>query len=259
MADVQYVWGKNPTYIPARKPIWQTLMPYFSQAANQNRSRRFQERMVQEKRVYDQQQRQKEIDRQRALRPKTFSIPLTGADGKPIRDASGKPRVVNMVEVGGKWSVISDPKATNNKDRFSEIRIATEGDESKLRPGTRYVMNLTTNKPQVIQQPKSDGKQSPLRNLDIYAQSIGINPQRLRGQGDPLTQQEADMLTNKIIEVGDRSFLSQLLRGAFSGAKAAKLQTQESKKREAELIRKEVDGTITPDELKELEKIESSR
>jgi hypothetical protein len=100
-------------------------------------------------------------------------------------------------------------------------------------------------------------KPRQMRQLDVYAKSVGIDPQKMRD--GTITQDEANKLVNKIIEVGDKSVLSQLLRGSFGNLIGGSL-TQPGRvspeAREFELLTKKRDGTLTSQEQEELNRLQ---
>lgn len=100
---------------------------------------------------------------------------------------------------------------------------------------------------------KGETEPKALRQLDIYAKSAGVDPSVLRD--GTLTEEQATKITNKIIEVGDKSFLSQVMRGAVGGNMTSPQGGAGNPMRELELLRKKGTGALTSDEEQELNMI----
>ena len=179
--------------------------------------------------------------------PQVVSFPrqYTDFQTKQIDTGQGKVTVGYPVNNEGPAfehvQVLSKPEKTSMSDIWSALRIkgliglSNEDQRKALFPGLR-------------------GEQEPkaLRQLDIYAKSAGIDPSVLRDGS--LTEEQATKITNKIIEVGDKSVLSQLMRGALGGAPSSQ-GGGGTPVRELDLLRKKATGSLTPDEESELNMI----
>jgi hypothetical protein len=173
--------------------------------------------------------------------PQVVSFPprYTQFDSKEIDTPQGKVTVgYPMTDQGPAFehtTVLSKPEKMSMSDVWKGLQIqgliglSNEDQRKALFPGLRD------------QEPKA------LRQLDIYAKSVGVDPSALRD--GTLTEEQATKVVNKMIEVGDKSFLSQLMRGTFGGVPSA----NNKETREFELLRKARAGKLTPQEQAELD------
>jgi hypothetical protein len=174
---------------------------------------------------------------------KTEAIDLGGGEravvGYPV-DEQGIPATEHV-------KVLSKPENLSPSDVWKGLQI-------------KALMGLSDEDKRKALFPGLKGETEPkaLRQLDIYAKSAGVDPSALRDGS--LTQEQATKITNKIIEVGDKSILSQLMRGSLggipSGGNMASPQGGAGNPmRELELLRKKSTGALTSDEEQELNMI----
>lgn len=165
MVDVQYVWGKNPVYIPAQRPLWERLAPYLSQMMSQQRAQKFKNQQRIESQLFQEKLSEAVSKRQQELAESKRTTNLSDLGLYKVGNSIVEP----YIDPATKRMMIRSVYSEKDLDQWSDPILAQEGDASGYEPGTWYMVNKKTkNRKPVGGQPGEYLKQFGLARKQGY-------------------------------------------------------------------------------------------